>query len=244
MPAHLRLELIAIVIALAAVQSVFGVGLLVFGTPTLLLLGLPFAQVLAYLLPCSIVISGLQIRAGGGLTLDPLRRKFLLITAPLVIAGTAFILAWGTTLNVRVLVGVMLLVTGVIRFMDPVRDRAEALIRRRLSLFLAGLGIVHGLSNLGGGILALIVASSETDKGEIRRQIAFAYGLMAILQLTTLVVTSGLHVVPLLWLVLPASAALTFTVVGERIFLATGRDAYQVGLTGLILGFGFVLLLT
>src|ERR1044072_124449 len=88
MPAHLALEICLVVVVFAAAQSVFGVGLLVFGTPTLLLLGLPFDAVLAYLLQCSIVVSALQIRAGGGLVpLDPLRRRFLLFTAPVVCAG-------------------------------------------------------------------------------------------------------------------------------------------------------------
>ena len=42
------LVLCLVVFVFAVIQSVFGVGLLVFGTPTLLLLGLPFDAVLAY----------------------------------------------------------------------------------------------------------------------------------------------------------------------------------------------------
>src|SRR5689334_18088908 len=72
----LQLDLCALVLILAAIQSVFGVGLLVFGTPILLLIGFPFPVVLAYLLPCSLVISTLQI-AQGGLTFEPIRRKLL-----------------------------------------------------------------------------------------------------------------------------------------------------------------------
>ncbi len=59
----MEVTVVVTVLVLAVVQSVFGVGLLVFGTPTLLLLGYPFDQVLAYLLPCSILISALQVRA-------------------------------------------------------------------------------------------------------------------------------------------------------------------------------------
>jgi uncharacterized protein len=69
MPAtSLQLAMCGLVLVLAAIQSVYGVGLLVFGTPVLLLLGLPFPEVLAYLLPCSIAISTLQV-ADGGLSL-------------------------------------------------------------------------------------------------------------------------------------------------------------------------------
>ena len=42
-------------------QSIFGIGLLVFGTPTFLLLGYDFFDVLNILLPHSIVISFLQM---------------------------------------------------------------------------------------------------------------------------------------------------------------------------------------
>ena len=40
-----------IISVLSIVQSLFGIGLLVFGTPTLLLMGYPFPNTLAILLP-------------------------------------------------------------------------------------------------------------------------------------------------------------------------------------------------
>src|ERR687885_1890760 len=79
-------ELVAAVLAFSVVQSVFGVGLLVFGTPTLLLAGYSFEETLAYLLPCSMAISALQVR-DGGLSFEPVRRDFVLFTAPAVLAG-------------------------------------------------------------------------------------------------------------------------------------------------------------
>ena len=85
--------LAALIVALATVQSLFGVGLLVFGTPTLLLLGLPFDRVLLLLLPCSITVSALQVATSGGLTLDPFRRQFLTFTTPTLIIATGVALA-------------------------------------------------------------------------------------------------------------------------------------------------------
>ena len=43
----------AIIALLAVVQSIFGMGILVFGTPTLLLIGFDFTTVLGLLLPSS-----------------------------------------------------------------------------------------------------------------------------------------------------------------------------------------------
>src|ERR687884_1371728 len=102
---HHGYELLAVVLAYSVVQSVFGVGLLVFGTPTLLLLGFSFEEVLAYLLPCSLAISVLQVH-DGGLSLEPVRRKFLLYTAPAVLLGTLLVLVvLNHKLNIRTIVG-------------------------------------------------------------------------------------------------------------------------------------------
>ena len=50
-----------IIFVLAVFQSVFGVGLLLFGTPTFLFIGYDFESTLVLLLPVSISISFLQI---------------------------------------------------------------------------------------------------------------------------------------------------------------------------------------
>ena len=54
------LELI-IIIVLCAFQSVFGVGLLLFGTPFFLMIGYDFISTLTIILPVSVLISFLQI---------------------------------------------------------------------------------------------------------------------------------------------------------------------------------------
>ncbi|WP_244115554.1 hypothetical protein [Burkholderia gladioli] len=68
--------LAGIVALLAVVQSIFGMGVLVFGTPTLLLLGFDFTSVLGLLLPSSMAISAIQVATGRGepLPARPCRR--------------------------------------------------------------------------------------------------------------------------------------------------------------------------
>ena len=244
MPGHLEIELCVVVAVLGAAQSVFGVGLLVFGTPTLLLLGFPFSEVLAYLLPCSIVISALQVKRGGGLRpLEPLRKQFLVYTAPGVLLGTIVILAAGSTFNAKPIVGAMLIATAALRAVEPLRRRLEGFVRRYLTRLLLALGVVHGLSNLGGGILSVIVGSLYERKEVVRKHIAFAYGLMAIVQLVTLFATTDVAPVWLLWLALPALAATMFLLVGQRVFAATPQSWYQPALTALVFAFGVALLI-
>ena len=243
MSAGFALALCGAVVAFAAVQSVFGVGLLVFGTPTLLLLGMPFEELLAYLLPCSIVVSLLQVISSGGFTFEPIRKDFLRFTAPTVVAGVLIVLLIGTRLNLRTLVGAMLIVTAVTRALGPARSAVSAFIRRHLRPLLGALGLLHGLSNLGGGVLTLIVSSVYGDKDSIRKHIAFGYGMMASLQFATLLVVGEFHVLLGLWLVLPALTGVTYSILGQRLFAAASQRSFQASLTALIAIFGILLML-
>ncbi|MEO6885941.1 MAG: hypothetical protein ABI232_06595 [Jatrophihabitantaceae bacterium] len=234
------LTLVVAVAALAVVQSIFGVGLLLFGTPLLLLLGMRYPDVLAYVLPCSIVVSLLQVVTSGGFTLEPIRRQFLLITAPAVVVMTAVALAIGTPRQMRVVIGAILLLTALTRIGRLQRALVRSVLRHTRALMLL-LGIVHGWSNLGGGVLAVIVGSSFDDKESIRRHIAFAYGAMAILQLALVLVTAHPHVRTALWLTLPCMAGAIFLLIGQRTFRMTRERGYQAGLTALIASFGAIL---
>ena len=49
-----------ILLVLIIIQSIFGIGLLLFGTPTFLILGYDFFNTLNFLLPISITVSLLQ----------------------------------------------------------------------------------------------------------------------------------------------------------------------------------------
>ena len=241
MSAAVQLCLCALVLVLAAVQSVFGVGLLVFGTPTLLLLGLPFPEVLAYLLPCSVVISTLQI-ADGGLRLEPIRRKLLAFTAPAVLLSTLLVLViLKRKIDMRQIVGAMLVVTAALRLLGSFRQRMQSFVRARLSPLLVLLGLIHGASNLGGGFLTLIISSVYDDKQSVRKHIAFGYGLMALIQIGVLFLTTPVRLDVSLWLMLPALAALSYALVGRWMFSATGEAVYQWSLTALIGIFGLLL---
>jgi hypothetical protein len=234
------IAMLGVVTVLAVVQSLFGVGLLLFGTPIFLLLGLPFGQVLSYLLPCSIVVSALQVATSGGLTLEPIRRQFLAITAPAVLVATGVALALGTPHHVRLIVGIMLLLTAVTRV-----GRLQAVLRRtvrkRSRPLMLLLGVVHGWSNLGGGILTVIVGASFDDKTSIRRHIAFAYGSMALIQLSVVIATARPHLVVGLWLLLPVIAGSVFLLIGQQVFEKARQRPYQLGLTALIVSFGAML---
>src|SRR5919197_6273389 len=220
------IALIGIIPILAFVQAIFGVGLLLFGTPTLLLLGYSFAEALVYLLPCSIVVSVLQVATTGGVRLDPLRRRFLAITAPAVGLATAAALAIGSPRQLKLIVGIVLLGTALGRVGQARRVLARVVHRHRDPLLLA-LGVIHGWSNLGGGLLTVIVGATYDDKESIRRQIAFAYGLMALGQLAVLVATKRPDANVALCVTLPVLAGSVYLLLGQRTFRIARERAYQ-----------------
>ena len=70
---------IIIITLLSIFQSIFGVGLLIIGTPIFLQLGYDFLTVLNILLPFSVIISLLQ-RLTGGSTNHLFKTNFIIIT--------------------------------------------------------------------------------------------------------------------------------------------------------------------
>jgi uncharacterized protein len=240
-PNEIPWELVlSVVVVLAAVQSVFGVGLLVFGTPTLLMFGVDFTTILTYLLPCSLTISALQVGTSGGLTLEPVRRSFLKFAAPAVVVGTIVTLNFGSPARISLLVGVLLVVTALLRILPSGQRALDKYVANRLRGLFVTLGLVHGLSNLGGGLLTGIMGSLFDDKVEVRRHIAFCYGLMATLQLGV-VLLSGATVQPVLMIGLAAAAGTVFLITDRFVFRQVTGVAYQHALTGLLATFGLIL---
>ena len=212
-----------------------------FGTPTLLLLGFPFEQVLGYLLPCSISISALQIAESGGFKLDPVRRRFLLFTAPAVVLATSVVIL-RAKIDIKPEVGAMLVLTAGLRaFAVPRRWLASRVGDHQPVLFTA-LGLLHGLTNLGGGLLTVLMAALHGTKEGTRRQVAFAYGTMASLQLLTLAIVGRPGLEPLVALTLPPLAITVSWVIGRRVYRAASQHAYQWALTMFLLSYGMVLI--
>ena len=83
------LTIVAVIALLSVVQAFFGMGVLIFGTPTLLLLGYDFLTTLSYLLPASFAISLLQVLTAGANRV-PVSRYLYLLCLPGIGAGLWF----------------------------------------------------------------------------------------------------------------------------------------------------------
>lgn len=232
-----------VVVLLSFVQSIFGVGLLVFGTPILLIMGLPFDSVLSYLLPCSIVISILQTIQGWS-DIGTFRKDVPIYLLPFVVLGLLLVfnnLKGGY--DIKFYVGSVLLLLGLIRISKPVQEKLGNFLSRNIKLSFAAIGTIHGVTNLGGGPLTVLLNGVFKEKGLIRTNIAYGYLLMAVAQIVTLSII-GRFIFGYKTVLLPAIAVLIYLSVGNRTFRATSDSLYYYLMTCFILLFGVIMVLT
>lgn len=231
--------LTAVVVIFASVQSLFGVGLLVFGTPTLLLLGYPFESTIAVLLPCSITISCLQTLSGREYITN-LKKELLVYCVPFIVVGLTLVLSV-QAVEMKLVVGVMLIITAFMRCHETTKAYLARWLQKHSRLFMVVMGLVHGLSNMGGGLLTVLVSSSHTEKESIRANIAFGYLIFAAAQLAVLAVLNP-SVFTLNCAFLSAVSLLTYLSVGQLLYLKSPKAVYQQLITALVLAYGAILI--
>ncbi len=210
-------DILLTVILTSAIQSIFGVGVLLFGTPLLLLLGYPFTDALSVLLPISIAINSLQILKHYQYIDSRFLKNVLIYTIPPVVIF--LLLATNSSLNLTVIIGLFLVVVALKNFFPPVEQQINRMTRYEKP-YLFMMGLVHGLTNLGGALLTAIVHGKNYDKNTTRATIAICYATFAVFQLATLlVIGTRFH---LSW-----SENATFLQIGVIVFLLTEELIYS-----------------
>jgi uncharacterized membrane protein YfcA len=166
----------------SVIQSIFGVGLLVFGTPTFLLLGASYPEAVGYLLPSSLLLSAIQTH--GFKDKIKIARGIILYSIPFVFIGMSLIVGTNHHSLIVKMIGIIMFLLSLIHIIgvEILFDKIKKF--GRISLMLTG--IVHGISNQGGAMLTILMRSIYSDKEKIRTNIAFAYLLFGLSQLSVL----------------------------------------------------------
>ncbi len=231
--------LLITVCAFSIVQSLFGVGLLVFGTPTLLLQGYSFPETIAFLLPGSLLISLMQMMHGRQ-HIRQLRNSFLLYCVPFIVVGLALVLSTILIIDIKLLVGATLILSGIMRCDRRAQERLASLLKRYTPFYLMVMGFIHGISNMGGGFLTIFVGTLYTDKEKTRANIAFGYFVFAVSQIGLLLILQP-QVFNIYCLLLAVMALGTYMTVGNFIYVKSSRAMYQRLITAFMLAYGVVL---
>ena len=173
---------ILLIICFSIFQSIFGVGLLVFGTPTFLLLGYDFFNVLNILLPHSIVISFLQMITSKNKDFH-LKYNFIKYCIPSLLLSLYLLTFLEKNINFILLISFTLIIFSLINLLNSKKKLLKNLSNKKINYGLVILGIIHGFTNLGGGLLTLINTNINNKKNFIRFNIAAGYFFLGITQL-------------------------------------------------------------
>ena len=226
------------IIIISVVQSIFGVGVLLFGTPLLLLYGYEFDNTLSILLPISLTISLFQIIKDFNSIDFIFYRKFLIYSIPFVVL--LLFLGFIKNINFNFAVGIFLIFFSL-------KEHSKT-INKKLNFFdkisLIIMGVIHGLTNLGGSLLTAIVYNKNFSKNRTRATIAICYATFAFFQILTLVflidnseVFYGLNMAFLI------IGGLSFLITEKFVFSKIEREKYSKSFSVFLFLSGFLLVL-
>jgi len=213
----MTLDILIIVVVTSFIQSIFGVGVLLFGTPLLMLQGYNFIHAVTVLLPISLSINLIQIaRDYRSIDLD-FYKKILIYTIPFVVIFLFVVTR--LKINIGMIIGVFLLFVAAKNYSLKVNNVIKFLARYEKAYFII-MGVIHGLTNLGGSLLTAIVHSKEYEKQIARVTVAVSYATFATFQILTLLVSGDSVDIRL-------SGIGFYLIVGMTIFILTEKLVYM-----------------
>lgn len=178
-----------VVVALVVVvQSLFGVGVLFLGTPVLMLMGLPMLEILRILHPISISVNAIQTVIGWRHIQWKMVKSFVVFALPMTVLGTLLLKSLLGAALLPVLIAFYLGLVAIGFYFQAFPHIIQWAMKRDV-LYLLLMGLIHGLTNLGGPLLSSFVLARFSDKEQARATTATCYGLLVIIQLLTLTMT-------------------------------------------------------
>jgi uncharacterized membrane protein YfcA len=144
-------------------------------------------------------------------------KRILIYTIPFVVISLLVVTRFN--INIGIIIGIFLLFVAAKDYSLRVNKAVKFLVRYEKAYFV-GMGIVHGLTNLGGSMLTAVVHSKEYEKNITRVTVAISYATFAIFQILTLL-GSGYNVSARL------SGIGIYLIVGIGIFALTEKMVYM-----------------
>ena len=101
---------------------------------------------------------------------------------------------------------------GVIRFSSKLQALLASMVKKHIHMYYIIIGVVHGISNMGGGPLSILMSTIYSKKEIIRANVAFIYLILAIFQLVVLSIISNTSLrSEVMWLIPISLVAYIFT---------------------------------
>ena len=178
----------SVIFILVFFQSLFGVGLLLFGTPIFLLLGYNFEATLTLILPISIIISLLQIIYHKNTNNNNIL-EFNTYCLPFLVIFLMITIYFGNLFNIKLYVSILLIISSLILLnKNRIFKATETLLNFR-KVFLVIIGSIHGATNMGGAFLSIFSSlANEENRLYTRSYIAYGYFVMGLIQYLTILI--------------------------------------------------------
>lgn len=173
-----------LIIILSIFQTIVGIGILVLGTPVLLLFGFEMIEVMTILLPLSIINSVTNViylkKKFKRVDIDfKMRNYFFLICLPGIFIGLIVLKIFNNVLNFNLLVAFVIWSFLAISFINKKKKIQISDAFKKFLIFLTG--IIHGVTNSGGSLLSILIVSTHSKNVNfIRYQIIFFYFFLAL----------------------------------------------------------------
>ena len=155
-----------LIVILTTIQSIAGVGVLVVGTPTLLLMNLSMIEVINFLLPISILTSLLNIiimkkQNDFFYNLERLK-NFFKLCIPAVFIGLLLLKYLDKLINFDYVVSFIIIFT--LFFREHISKIFKKVSKRAHKVILIIIGIIHGMTNSGGSLLSIMMMNLNKSK--------------------------------------------------------------------------------
>ncbi len=169
---------------IVALQSAVGVGVLVLGTPFLLIKGYSIVEIFFFLLPLSIITSLTNLliirfkKKNEKFIVHKELKKFFFACIPSIMLGVLILKYYQEFINFKILVGLVIILSIILIIL---RKRITFKINFFRISILSIVGVIHGLTNSGGTLMSLFL-SNEKNKLDARYNITFFYFMLATIQ--------------------------------------------------------------
>jgi uncharacterized membrane protein YfcA len=228
-----EVSIIIILLLLSIIQSIFGIGLLVLGTPIFLILNYSFTNALSILLPTSILINLVHILKTKKIITNSLKKIIFLYCIPFISIGCIISYKYEQKINFKFLIGsiTLFLIFYKIFFL---KKNYSFFSKYKIIIFQI-IGFIHGISNSGGALLSLAASIfNKNNKIKTRNTISFFYFFFAITQyIILLIINSNLFL--LKNIIYISVVVLLGSYLGNKIFFKLATKKYIIALDFLII---------
>ncbi len=177
--------LIGIILFLVILQSIIGVGVLVLGTPVLLLLGYTIIDTIGLLLPVSITTSAFnliitKVRNDHFFYSIERLNYFFLICLPSIFLGLIILRLSNNYIDFSYVVSFLIIATVLSK--NKINFFVNKISKNMTKMFLMLIGVIHGMTNVGGTLLSILLININKSKTKSRNEITLFYFFLALVQ--------------------------------------------------------------